>query len=217
MRKIALVDNDVLIKGSCYGLLQELTTRLAETVGILGTARFVVASRLTKSPSIVDRTQAKASWDVFLRVTHELEPTADETELATSIEEAAVLSGVELDTGESQLCAIAILRSVSCFVSGDKRAIIALESLREDISILALLAGSITCLEQIVRELIGHLGSTDLRARICGEPLVDRSLSICFSCNSPEIAFDGSGLDSYIEDLRRRAPTMLTHLPVLAG
>ena len=57
-----------------------------------------------------------------------LEPTASEIELAAEFEAQAQRQNVPLDSGESQLAAIALSRAARGILTGDKRAITALWS-----------------------------------------------------------------------------------------
>ena len=140
-----------------------------------------------------------------------LEPTIDEVNLASAIEEAAMLQGLDLDSGESQLCAIAIFRNSPLLLTGDKRAIASAEKLKGSIDELTSLAGRLVCLEQAIMGVVRRIGIDAARIRICAEAAIDKGLSICFECHA---LADGrplelTGLLSYIRDVRRRAPMLL--------
>ena len=45
---IALVDNDVLLKGSCLGILRPLIGRHPVETGVLGASRYVLPSRIRR-------------------------------------------------------------------------------------------------------------------------------------------------------------------------
>jgi hypothetical protein len=206
-----LVDNDILIKLSCYSLLLELPASTAGgTVGILGAARYVVGGRLRKSPGIRDRSGAQASFDLFLDTAGEIEPTEYELSLSADIEELALREGLPLDSGESQLCAVAIARNCPLLLTGDKRAIRAAEVLLTRIVELLPLRGRIACLEQVIMGIVDRVGPDVIRARICAEPGADRTLAICFGCSLPgNRGFANDGLLSYLSDLRSKAPSVL--------
>jgi len=212
----AVVDNDVLIKGACYSLLAELMAAYggAGSLGVLGTARYVVPRRLLRDPRLVNRDQAVARWGTFFVDAEEVEPTPKAIDLATALEEAAAAAGVPLDVGESLLCAVAIDRPVPGVVTGDKRAIEALELLLAGVNELRSLTGRVLCLEQLIEALIPRLGAGVTRAAVCAEPCADRALSLCFQCGRrSDGRIDPEGLRSYIGDLRRRAPTILALRP----
>jgi len=203
-----VIDNDVLIKASAFGLLGETAQAFGGSMGILGVARFAVPKQIAHHPRILDPTRALSNWSKFVEVAEELEPTADELALATAIEAVATERGLQLDIGESQLCAIAIHRSVSRLISGDKRAAIAAETLIGQVAELGGLAGLWVCLEQLVATLATRIGLDLIRERVCAEPGVDTALTICMSCGATEHQA-AAGLASYVADLRSLTPTVL--------
>jgi hypothetical protein len=214
----ALADNDILIKGAAYRLLSELVEAVvsaAERVGVLGAARFVVRNRLEKHPGLKSRAAALSHWEKFLARVEELEPTDAEVALSTLIEDAALRQLQPLDSGESQLCAVAITRGLDLVLTGDKRAVTAAEMLLPHIAELAALRGRMMCLEQAAAHLVAKTGAASTRSSICAEPAIDIALGISFECASAKLrpAFYPEGLPSYIEDLRRHAPTLLAPGP----
>lgn len=208
-----LIDNDVLIKCACYAMLDEIQPPGDgdSKIGVLGAARFVVNGHLARRGRINDRESAQQRFNSYIPTVLVLEPTEEEIALATEIEEAAIQQGVDLDSGESQLCAIAIFRAVPLLLTGDKRAISGAEILQQQISVLSSLRSRVVCLEQAVRGIANRIGVLSARSRICAEPSVDKSLSICFECNTenPRPEFSAEGLTSYITHLRAQAPTLL--------
>lgn len=209
MTEQTLVDNDVLIKGSAYALWALLDEEMLGSVGVLGAARYVVPDAIQRN-KIDQRGRALDAWCALLSDAEELEPTADELQLATLLEESAHDLGIPLDPGESQLCAMAVHRPDSVMLTGDKRAIAAAERLRGLVGELARLDGRVACLEQLLQSLSVALGAEVVRGHVCSEPAVDRAISICFSCASQhDASIDESGLASYIENLRSSAPRLL--------
>jgi hypothetical protein len=97
-------------------------------------------------------------------------------------------------------------------VTGDKRAIIAIEQLMDTMTQLQPIAGRLQCLEQAFRRLIAYVDAEVVRRAICAEPNVDKALTICFGCFSPEVAHASicEGLDSYIAALRTGAARVLS-------
>lgn len=206
----ALADNDVLIKGASYRLLEEFPAAGAHVVGVLGAARFVVRSALEGQPRLHDRNGAIGAWESFLEAAVELEPSEAELELATALETVAAELGLGLDVGESQLCAMAIARPDALVLTGDKRAIGAMEELRVEVDELQHLDGRVACLEQVLQSLCDALGPELVRKQVCAEPGADRAVSICFSCASGDaVTFDPAGLTSYVEAMRADAPNVL--------
>lgn len=205
------IDNDVILKLTYYGLLgvEPLGYSSDHHISILTTARYVVGSRLRRDNKGQDTTELMRRADSFFSMAEATDPTPEETELATNIEAAALRIGLELDTGESLLTAISLARSFDLLLTGDKRAIAAIETLLDHVSGLIPLSGRVACLEQIALSLIEAVGIEVVRAGVCGCPQADTALAICFSCSVPSLSFDPAGLRSYIESMRLRASRIL--------
>lgn len=206
------VDNDVLHKLACYDLLAEVRDVLCESgqPGVLGAARYVVGGLLKREDPDTGVHKATGFKD-FLDSAEELEPTDDELALAVELEELAQRSGVEVDSGESQLLAIATTRGFRMVATGDKRAIAGVEALRAKVTWLERLEHRIACLEQLMATLVSSLGASDCHGRVCAAKGVDKAISACFGCNGARVDEESirQGLSSYVEDLRKSAPTML--------
>jgi hypothetical protein len=210
----ALVDNDILMKGACYGLLNELfsqTVSSTDLLGILGAARFVVAKKIRKRVQRKDNEAAVKSLEAFIQHITVVEPTADEQRMAADFELVAQRVGVALDAGESQLCAVLIFRAAHQLYTGDKRAIQAIQELLTVDTRLLALCNRVKCLEQLVLQAITEDNVSQFRAAICSEPETDIALTICFSCTSKGISLEGinHALNSYINDLRKSSRQIL--------
>jgi len=212
----ALVDNDILLKGSCYGLLRELVAVIpgdAPETGILGAARFIIPKLITKQELMkTTPTRAQEHFESFVRENAAVEPTAEEQHLAAELESLAQQLAVNLDSGESQLVAILVRRCTPFLATGDKRAIVALERLFDMHDALPVIRGRIMCLEQLARRLLETCAHEGLRTAICVEPKIDKTLTICFGCASPDAGRDTvrEGLNSYIASLRRESARVLS-------
>lgn len=210
-----LLDTDVLIKLAAYDLLVDTShpgcrPGCQGSPGLIGAARFASRNHLRRKSS--DPDAALARLDEYLVVAAILEPTELELEMAADLEGAAALAGVDLDVGESQLCAIAVSRGHHpLLLTGDKRAIAAAERLLENQASLHALAGRLACLEQAVTLAATRLGALQVRDKILVERGMDKAVDICFQVTNPNVAVDfwPTGLSSYIADLRVAAPTML--------
>jgi predicted nucleic acid-binding protein len=207
------VDNDIIFKAACYRLTSVFwpPSEGATRVGVLGAARYVIGSLLDEASLSGSTDDARSDLELFLARAETLEPEADEAALAAEMELAAQRLGAELDTGESQLAAMAIIRSFERLQTGDKRAIGAIERLLDHIPVLAALEGRLVCLEQVVSA-CAEVSLEELAEAVCAEPDVDKALTFCFACTSPEAAAVDSareGLASYINDVRSRAPRVL--------
>jgi len=211
---MALVDNDVLLKGSCYRLLNHPinTDCGADVIGYLAAARFVLSKRIRRARLRGNAAEAEAELVSFLAKHQAIETTAEEQTLAAALEAMAQEIPVNLDTGESQLLAVLAVRMLPALITGDKRAIIAIERLLDATTALAQVKGKVTCLEQLVRRAVMKNDASAIQEAICKEPEVDRALSICFSCFSSErtVEMVVPALDSYISDLRQKAPRTLS-------
>jgi hypothetical protein len=210
----ALLDNDILMKGACYGLLSQMfahTLFKDGEIGILGAARYVISNAIRRKADLPDPEGAVQRLNNFLGTVEIVEPSEDEIAFSADLELAAQRAGLTLDTGESQLCSILIRRALEAIFTGDKRAIIVLESLLDSVSILEVLCGKVYCLEQLFASVTVEETYEDLRASICLHHAVDRALAIAFSCSAPNSTLENisEGLTSYIEDLRKKAPRIL--------
>ena len=166
---------------------------------------------LERAGEINNRSAAQQRFEEYFKKVAALEPTDEELALASAIEESGVRFSLDLDVGESQLCAIAMFRAIPFILTGDKRAIVGAESLQEEIRELTALRGRVICLEQALIDITGRIGVPATRIRVCSEPRVDRSLTICFECNSVNTRsdFSADGLISYVRHLREQASTLL--------
>jgi hypothetical protein len=213
----AVVDNDILLKTCLYRLDAELTGLLHQTglhAAVLPVARYVVRSRLRR----IWASAATDSCAALERIVSRLaaaEPSPDELSLAASFESAAQRQNLELDGGESQLLAMVLIRGLRLLLTGDKRAIRAIEQLADS----RIPTGFIGCFEQLILTLLRRVGAAYLREHVCREPAVDRAISACFACHSSEAdtASVIEGVRSFIEDLRTSAGRVLVADDDLSG
>jgi hypothetical protein len=209
-----LLDTDTVIKLASYRLLFDVEHPGCEEgcqrrTGLLVAAKFVARTRIVRKAA--NPTGALAHLETYLEHADLVEPTPAELELAANLEASAVEAGLDLDVGESQLCAIALQRGCELVLTGDKRAITAAEQLASEVLALSGLAGRLACLEQAMGLVVERLGVHNVRARVVEEKSMDKAISISFQYTNPDVAddFAPTGLVSYINDLRRVAPTML--------
>lgn len=208
------VDNDVILKAVSYGLSSTFwPADVRAHLGVLGAARYVVSGAIERAALSKDRAEAQAELKSLLADVVVLEPTDDEVHRAADIELEAQQASVALDTGESQLCSIVTTRAMGELQTGDKRAIRGIEQLLDRVDGLRSLCGKVRCLEQLVLGCLGDAAAFDPVAKaVCAEPAVDKTLRICFGCDSGSAASLESvleGLDSYISALRTEAPQVL--------
>jgi len=213
----AAADNDILYKAAWYGLASELLSMLvpggwSETL-MLGEARFVVGRRLDRErkKGIAGADGAITRFRDILGKLSAAEPSSSEQSLAAILEDAAQEAGVELDTGESLLCAMTIHRDLHRLATGDKRAICALEVLARQRVELKKMAGKIVCLEQLFVRLMAKHDQARVRSAVCAATHVDKAVTACFSCSSLGTTPANwiAGLSSYVRAVRAEAPTLL--------
>jgi hypothetical protein len=212
----AVADNDILYKGAWYGLLHELLGVIPcapQHTLVLGQARFVVGKRIERQHKngVPGAAAARARFVELLATLSQVEPSAAEQSFAADLENVAQQLGLPLDAGESLLCAVAIQRGLAHVVTGDKRAIAALETLSDERAELVAVAGRLLCLEQLFVRLLSVVDSKAIKTAVCQSAHVDQALANCFSCSSPEVPPERSieGLASYIDALRAVAPRLL--------
>lgn len=209
-----LLDVDIVIKLATYDLLEVIAhpgcaADCSGRRGVTATTRFVAQKRLERKAA--DPSAAHARLVAFLGVAAELEPTEEELRLAATFEAQAATAGLELDSGESQLCAIAIARTIPAVLTGDKRAIAAAEALLHTIAEMAALTRRIACLEQAITLAVERLGALSVRDLVLAERGMDTAINICFQFTNQAVAmdFEPSGLSRYINSVRATAPTLL--------
>lgn len=210
MPKCVLLDNDVVLKAACYDLGGETVaaTTIDDTApAMLGVGRFVIRNRLSQASNIVDAARAAEAFGQMLALITLVEPDDDEMWAAADLEAEAIRRDLELDGGESQLLAILVNRACSLLVTGDKRAIAAMA-----IVAVSKASGRVACLEQLIAHIVAICGTPAVQPRICAEPSVDRAITSCFACSSPDtpdVADVLAGLASYTGHLDRSAPGVL--------
>ncbi|MFN8053510.1 MAG: hypothetical protein U0Q22_18880 [Acidimicrobiales bacterium] len=206
------VDNDVLIKTALYGLVGDIATvpPFTGVTCVLAQARFVVPTWIRRRGS-AGVEQALAAFDAFLTHAELIEPSDEEIELASQLEDAAQRARLPMDSGESLLCAAVVTRSLDLLLTGDKRAIASLERLRSSIDWLDGMSGRVGCLEQLIVALSMALGPERVADLICGAAFVDTAIRVALGCTSrkPGSAVDTVGLDSYVAAVRADAPSLL--------
>jgi hypothetical protein len=208
----AVLDNDIALKCVCYDIATELLGSYCESgsLGVLGSAQYVISKRLRNKSLNCGGMVAVERLNVFLNSTECIEPSTEESYFAAELELIAQREGVALDSGESQLCAIAITRFIPWLLTGDKRAIRGLQRVLGFDSRLKSLGKRVLCLEQLVLRAIADNGIKRLRDKICAEPAVDKTMSICFSCTNIQLEVSTAGLTSYIESIKSEAPEILS-------
>jgi len=209
----ALVDNDVILKSAHYALLEVLLTEFPPAdvpLGVLGSARYVLTDVLKKS-TYSDAEEVLARVTDFIEKNRILEPTQAELQLAAEFEANAQAESLFLDAGESLLSSILILRELPRLITGDKRAIAAIERLIDSCIRMGEITGKVMCLEQLVAERVTVDTVNTIKSAICRRPTIDKALSNCCSCSTATTELDVimEGLNSYIRAVRTTAARAL--------
>jgi hypothetical protein len=209
MPEPVLLDNDVVLKVCCFEIGAELIS-CASMGGmppaILKVAQYVVRGRIKRS-TLTDREAAERTLREMLDLMGTTEPDEEELQMAAAFESAAQARNLDLDSGESQLLAILTHRDFKLMLTGDKRAIRAIEEIAGE----ALKSPRIACFEQVMASILQQTDPQELRAKICRERVVDRAIAICFACSSAAVSIASifDGLRSYTDDLRKVAQRVL--------
>lgn len=213
MSEPILVDNDVALKVCCYDCAGEFGAAFCQPQPalILATAPFVMRDRIKRSSRIKDRERADGAMRVFLQRANTVEPDAAEIAMAAEFEELANERGLDLDGGESLLFALLAMRRVRALLTGDKRAIVALEQVSVVMGLNEKAGERVACFEQVMATLLHVANPTEIAGKVCAEPDADKAIAICFRCSSQsfELAAVLDGLASYVKDVRAAAPLTL--------
>lgn len=212
------IDNDVLHKITVYGLAMDILLAKpmdAERYFFLGAARFIIAKKLRKKPPSRGMVTVLAELEAVLQVISPIEPDEPEVRLAAELEFAAREANVDLDGGESILCATLLVRGNGFLLTGDKRAAKAIQRLIDERIAPPGLVQRLICLEQLFLWMLRDTDGVRIRASVCRDEAVDTALATCFSCRSEQSTIESwqEGLRSYIGDLERSAPDVLAALP----
>jgi hypothetical protein len=178
---------------------------------VLPVAQFVLASVIERSQTIIDKTAAAQALSQLLGTVSLIEPDENETVLAAEFELEAQARALPMDPGESLLFALLVSRQPTLLITGDKRAIRSAETILITLAKHGRVAGRIACMEQLILHILNFSNPLGFHMKICREPGVDKTLSICFSCPTGSFSAETatSGLISYIAELRNDAATLL--------
>lgn len=206
-----LADNDLVFKLSAYLRHGFLIAGLgAEPARILPATKFVLRDLVRKSRRITNRDAVRAAVEDAIAGLAVISPSPEAIALAAEFEETAKAQSLELDTGESLLLAIALTEPVHLILTGDKRAVAAIEVLAS-----ADLEGRIACLEQVLAALIQRESLDEIRAAVCSEPRIDTAATMIFGCHSRTVTLEHvtEAIGSYVSALRKHAARVLADMP----
>jgi hypothetical protein len=207
---ILFIDNDALLKLVSYDLLE---TALAmfhirqEDVRVLATAKYALLpanNRLRRCKT----EQCATRLESFLPKATKL--SADDAD-AAALDALAEMPGI--DAGEALMFAVAAPKSDSFIITGDKRALEALQIGQSHHGVRDALAGRVLSIELLFSFMVEG-DFAQLQAQVRSQPGVDTALSSIFGVSvpaSPESV--RAALDSYIGHLRHRTGTLLHPSP----
>lgn len=209
MTERVLFDVDVAWKVCAYSAAKSFikaTGTVPQPACMLAVTPFVLRSLAKRQPGVDSALDLDQQVDHLTSNAGILNPTPEETAFAEDLEERAARLALEFDVGESQLLSVLVHRNAELLLTGDKRAIRAMHSLAvSDID------GRIVALEQVIATMLGADGLSPLRDAVCVNPRVDRALTNCFACASPEVTADdvNAALASYVRSLRAESGGLL--------
>ncbi|MDF1671348.1 MAG: hypothetical protein P1U83_17230 [Roseovarius sp.] len=211
-RSLVLLDNDLLLKAAAYSLSgssKSIFDTNTLDCQILSSAKYVLPQLLATKRAFTELNKVKSELEVLLSSFVELDLSDAELQAAAALEQLAIRNSLELDAGESQLLAVRITRGQGLLVTGDKRAISAIELLFDHVEIPEQF---VACLEQFMISILQQEEFQEVRAKVCANATADKAVAICFLCNSSHTgeADVVEALNSYIAHLRKSAARVLT-------
>lgn len=207
MANLILVDNDVILKLLAYHEAHFIVKEIeGAPAAMLSIARFVIRKRICNYVNDTNDPGLLETLEPLLSALVQIEPAPEEIDLAAQLEETALKNGLDLDVGEAQLLAVMATREADLLLTGDKRAVVAINR-----CLPAPVKHRIVCFEQIIATILQTTDYNELRGRVCAKPNVDRALTACFSCFSSDVQSEDilQGLSSYCSDLRRKSGNCL--------
>lgn len=201
---IVLSDNDILFKLAQCDLFNEFLAYVqvpAKSIAILHTCIFKMRRTLRSQPEVLARLEQ------FCQVVTVI--VDDEVD----IDILETIMGTGADAGEAILAAKVATTPGAYLVTGDKRAIRALNTMTNG-PIKSALAGRILCFEELVIGLMHNSGFAALSAKLNAGSACDGVLRVAFGPGRTE-EHALSCLYSYADELRTACPNLLTPRPVV--
>jgi hypothetical protein len=198
-----LFDNDVIHKLAMCDLLEnaQILIQPSQEIYVLDTAKYVLKTKIQPQSDIGKTCYARIEH--FLSKTHHYVPQQlDIISQLTSVK--------NIDSGEAMLIEAIISHHENLFFTGDKRCLIALANSQFYRTHLIELSGKAICLEQILLWLIDGLGFQEVYAKVLPARDCDKMLKAVFTASATQ-ANVISGLNSYLNDLKRNTDKLLYH------
>ena len=199
---IVLSDNDILFKLAHCDLFDEFLTYIkvpAKSIAILHTCIFKMRKTLKDQPLVLARLEKFCQLVTVI--------ADDQVDMA--VLEAIMETGA--DAGEAILAAKVAMTPGAYLVTGDKRAVKALNTMADG-PIKSALAGRVLCFEELVIGLMHNSSFSNLSTKLIAGSACDGVLRSAFGPGrTEEHAFEC--LYSYADSLRLSCPTLLTPRP----
>ncbi len=204
------IDNDVLLKLASYDLLDTVLTMFKirpKDIHVLPTAKYALLpakDRLRRCKT----EECAARLEAFLSKTSKLNPDGvDAGKLDTLVAKPGI------DAGEALMLAGAASNSESFIITGDKRAIEALQLGEGLDDVREALVGRVLSLELLLSFMVEG-DFAEVQTRVRNQPNVDKALTIAFGVSaSASLESVRAALDSYVEHLRTLTGNLLHPSP----
>jgi len=204
------IDNDALLKLASYDLLDTALNMFNiqwEDIQVLATAKYALLpakDRLRRCKT----EQCATRLESFLSRVTKL--SADDAD-ATTLDALAERPGI--DAGEAVMFAVAASKSDSFIITGDKRALEALQIGQSLDGVREALAGRVLSLELLFSFMVEG-DFAQVQACVISQPGVDKALTNIFGVSAPaSLESVRAALDSYVAHLRRLTGTLLHPSP----
>lgn len=204
------IDNDALLKLASYDLLDTALIMFNiqwEDIQVLATAKYALLpakDRLRRCKT----EQCATRLESFLSRVTKL--SADDAD-ATTLDALAERPGI--DAGEAVMFAVAASKSDSFIITGDKRALEALQIGQSLDGVREALAGRVLSLELLFSFMVEG-DFAQVQACVRSQPGVDKALTNIFGVSAPaSLESVRAALDSYVAHLRRLTGTLLHPSP----
>ena len=204
------IDNDALLKLASYDLFDTALgifgIRPADA-HVLATAKYVLLPakdrlRRCKTEQCASRLESFLSRAIKLGADDAVTATLD-----------ALVERPGVDAGEAIMLAAAASKPDSFVITGDKRALEALQVGQGLDDVREALAGRVLSLELLFSFMIVS-DFAQVQARVRGKPGVDKALTNAFGVSTPaSLESVSDALDSYVAHLRRQTGTLLHPSP----
>lgn len=207
---VLLIDNDALLKLASYDLLDTALVMFdirSEDIHVLATAKYALLPakerlRRCKTEECADRMESFLSKATNL--------SADDADASTL---DALVERPGIDAGEAIIVAVAVAKPDAFIITGDKRALDAMQIGQGLDSVRDVLAGRVLSLELLFSFMVEG-DFAQVQARVRSQPGVDKALTNAFGVSAPaSLESVRVALDSYVAHLRRLTGTLLHPSP----